>query len=240
MISTYSRLLELAGRRALSLMEMSQGDAERIFAFHGVNPRDLDAAELKAAYRRLIIANHPDKGGDANAAKEINAAFDVLAGKSKASAGPRGAGPSQGGPTAPPRDHTKNRDGSPNFTRIEGIKAYFDENRQPGARMTTVAGFDGTFQRHMFTVPATPEQYPMLADAMVTWQTGGANPYRCFAVTVQTEATEPVVKVIWADGRDLNPPMEFEHDSFNMNWSNDQSLTRKLRGMIEDYLAKIA
>jgi len=33
--------------------------------------------ELKAEYRRLALANHPDKGGDTETMKEINAEFDL-------------------------------------------------------------------------------------------------------------------------------------------------------------------
>lgn len=35
-------------------------------------------AELKKQYRKLILANHPDRGGDAAKAREIIAAYTIL------------------------------------------------------------------------------------------------------------------------------------------------------------------
>lgn len=35
-------------------------------------------ADLKRQYRKLAIANHPDKGGSTQAMQEINAEFETL------------------------------------------------------------------------------------------------------------------------------------------------------------------
>ncbi|HMN67389.1 MAG TPA: DnaJ domain-containing protein [Bdellovibrionales bacterium] len=40
--------------------------------------RDASAADVKAAYRKQIRANHPDHGGSETLAQRINAAYDVL------------------------------------------------------------------------------------------------------------------------------------------------------------------
>ena len=42
--------------------------------FKGINTLD----ELKAAYRKLAMANHPDHGGSLEAMQEINAEYDIL------------------------------------------------------------------------------------------------------------------------------------------------------------------
>lgn len=47
------------------------------YAVLGVQ-RGADLTEIKAAYRRLMLQHHPDKGGDLEAAKQINAAYEAL------------------------------------------------------------------------------------------------------------------------------------------------------------------
>ena len=39
---------------------------------------DCDQSEIKKAYRRLMLANHPDKGGSTDACKVLNHANDWL------------------------------------------------------------------------------------------------------------------------------------------------------------------
>lgn len=41
-------------------------------------PTDADYDSLKASYRRLSVALHPDKGGDADAFRRIQAAWETL------------------------------------------------------------------------------------------------------------------------------------------------------------------
>jgi DnaJ family protein A protein 2 len=40
--------------------------------------RNADADELKKAYRKLVLVNHPDKGGDPEKFKQIQKAYEVL------------------------------------------------------------------------------------------------------------------------------------------------------------------
>lgn len=47
------------------------------YATLGVHP-DADEAIIRAAYRRLMRDAHPDRGGDAQTARRLNEAFDVL------------------------------------------------------------------------------------------------------------------------------------------------------------------
>jgi len=41
-------------------------------------PRTADSSEIKNAYRKLAMKNHPDRGGDENKFKQINEAYDTL------------------------------------------------------------------------------------------------------------------------------------------------------------------
>jgi hypothetical protein len=53
--------------------------AEGIFRRYGVRePMKYTTEQLKKLYLALVKKNHPDKGGNADAMKEINAAYDVL------------------------------------------------------------------------------------------------------------------------------------------------------------------
>lgn len=51
----------------------------------GVN-RDSSEQEIKAAYRKLAMQHHPDKGGDATKFHEINEAYDTLSNPQKRAA----------------------------------------------------------------------------------------------------------------------------------------------------------
>ena len=45
--------------------------------------RNASPEQIKSAYRKLAMQNHPDKGGDAEKFKEIAAAYDVLGDEQK-------------------------------------------------------------------------------------------------------------------------------------------------------------
>ena len=46
-------------------------------------PRDATPAEIKKAYRKLAMKNHPDRGGDEDKFKKISAAYEVLSDNDK-------------------------------------------------------------------------------------------------------------------------------------------------------------
>mmetsp|Transcript_9231 Transcript_9231/g.11376 ORF Transcript_9231/g.11376 Transcript_9231/m.11376 type:complete len:416 (-) Transcript_9231:9-1256(-) len=52
-------------------------DTTKLYETLGVN-KDAEDKEIKKAYRKLAIKNHPDKGGDEAKFKEISAAYEIL------------------------------------------------------------------------------------------------------------------------------------------------------------------
>eukprot|EP01038_Epipyxis_sp_PR26KG_P007601 gene7601-10350_t len=52
-------------------------DTTKLYEILGVS-KDADESEIKKAYRKLALKNHPDKGGDVEKFKEISAAAEIL------------------------------------------------------------------------------------------------------------------------------------------------------------------
>lgn len=52
-------------------------DTNKLYEVLGV-PKTADEAEIKKAYKKLALKNHPDKGGDPEKFKEISAAAEIL------------------------------------------------------------------------------------------------------------------------------------------------------------------
>lgn len=60
-------------------------DTTKLYETLGVE-KSADAKEIKKAYRKLSLKHHPDRGGDEQKFKEINAAYEVLSDADKRSA----------------------------------------------------------------------------------------------------------------------------------------------------------
>ena len=63
--------------RAAKRVAPVRGDLTEARALLGVGA-DADAAEIRAAHRRLVADAHPDHGGTDEAARRLNAARDLL------------------------------------------------------------------------------------------------------------------------------------------------------------------
>jgi DnaJ homolog subfamily A member 2 len=62
--------------------EEKEVDTQELYDVLGV-AKDASEQEIKKAFRKLTLLHHPDKGGDENKFKEINAAYEVLANAEK-------------------------------------------------------------------------------------------------------------------------------------------------------------
>jgi len=62
--------------------EPEEVDNSKLYEVLGV-PKDANSKQIKKAYRKLAMKHHPDKGGDPEKFKEINAAHEVLSNEEK-------------------------------------------------------------------------------------------------------------------------------------------------------------
>jgi len=62
---------------------MFSASIERPSVFVDVSRETANAAKVKEARKRVMVANHPDAGGSHYLASKINEAKDVLSGKTK-------------------------------------------------------------------------------------------------------------------------------------------------------------
>jgi len=63
---------------------MTRAEAKQILHVREMNPhKDV----IREAHRRLLVANHPDKGGSTYIASKINEAKDVMLGKKSSNTG---------------------------------------------------------------------------------------------------------------------------------------------------------
>lgn len=230
---------------------MSPTEAIRLFKSLGIDDAaTLDAAGLQAVKRRLARQHHPDVGGNTATMALINAAYDALTKENgnarqhytgdepaaqrwpDAEATPTWAWAGYSG-GIPPRASISRQD----YRDVNYIKKRMWELSGHSTQQWHIQGFDGDFLRGFVTVFGSPKIFRDMAEAMVTWQTEGANSYDCRAVLVSRRGSkDKTVLLIWADGVYYgNDPIPIEHDSFNANAGNDPSFDRRLRQMI-DYL----
>jgi DnaJ homolog subfamily A member 2 len=65
-----------------SVDEEKDVDTQQLYDVLGV-PKEATEQDIRKAFRKLTLVHHPDKGGDENTFKEINAAYEVLSNKEK-------------------------------------------------------------------------------------------------------------------------------------------------------------
>ncbi len=58
--------------------ELLESVAEGIDLFKSILPKNYTLNDLKGAYKKLALANHPDRGGDLNKMKDVNLAYEQL------------------------------------------------------------------------------------------------------------------------------------------------------------------
>ena len=51
-------------------------DTQKLYDVLGVS-KEASEAEIKKAFKKMTLLHHPDRGGDENTFKEVNAAYEV-------------------------------------------------------------------------------------------------------------------------------------------------------------------
>ncbi len=212
-------------RSLITLVEMSEADARQVFFTNGVDPH-LSPDALKTAYRKLMMAHHPDRGGDLETAKSITSAYDTLKSLQRPFRSDDGHTPSAAEPEAQPQGAGFSMD-HPKFSHIDYVKWYFEQLTagQP-SQAWSVMNFDGHFFRNSFTIRGNADLFPKMAEVMIQWD----RHYDCAAVMVGTRAMleRGTIAVINVFHEEVKPMVTLEFDSFNLNPANDQQFCRKL------------
>lgn len=248
-MTSFFRLLENSGLGYFEFLleNMSRSQAVQVFDFHGVSSAgQLDPESLKSAWRNLLKQFHdpgnPEGYTQPEAVKEINAAYDVLKnggaqGRSKYSATGTPYEPSQpeneynarwawaghsGG--IPPNSRISRQD----YRDVNFIKKRMWELSGHSKQEWTIWAWDGHYFRNSTTVYGSPEIFHEMAEAMVVWNGQGGNPYDTVAV-LASKGKSRVLHVLYYNGEFLDTAPELpEHESFNLNPSNDQGFVNRL------------
>ena len=239
-------------RDYINLYEMTYPEAVRVFKRNGIDVTGMDANQLKLAYRRLIMANHPDRGGDEAKAKDINGAYDVL--EKGNPGGPRvDTSGFQWGPSTTQQRHEQRKQQRENpqddvwaqaghsggmrnsssiyrndYRDMNFFKKRMWELSGKSDKEWNIVAFDGSYFRSSITVFGSDKIFNDMADAMVIWNSHGGNPYKTRAVFVNRTNAPETLFLIYLDGKHISPPVPFRHDSFNANPGNDQQFVRSL------------
>lgn len=187
------------------LLEMTPAEAQEIL---GVKPGE----DVKDAYRRASLRNHPDRGGDEASMKAINRAFEVLSGKSQ--------------PERETRRSTRKTYANLDYC----LKTIEEESKKKGSTIPyTFWAWDGSFFRGVFTAKTNPESFPFAAKVMEMWN--DSFPHNTKAVFVSTGDNE--LLLLRLDRRDVSGENRtFSHESFNRNPGNDQEFVRELKNSL--------
>lgn len=201
--------------KSLLLEKMSPSDAIMVFKKFGVpDPLSLSKLELKDTWRELSKKHHPDTGGNDENMRAINSAYDILKnmGQKKATSNWDWSGDA----------------GSDNPRDINYVKRKaWDISGNPTPSKENeyhIWNWDGQYFRGSFTVFAIPAKLYEISKMMTDWD----DHFRSKAVFC-SRANEKVLHLVNLDGNEVSPPREFEHDSFNLNPSNDTSFVNMLR-----------
>ena len=224
--------------------------ADTIFADFGVpNASSLDKSKLKDFYIALVKKHHPDAGGRNSDMQYINAAYDVL----KSSYGkmhghehwPYGSD-DESWPNDPSQDDYDGNagwaqagwSGGAPFRSDIHKKSFEDLNfckktaweisgRPPFTKSNeySIWNWDGAYFRGLFSVYAIPEKLFEISKMMQVWDRW----FKSEAVFFTNKKDPNKIYLVNLRGKEVSPPKEFEHESFNSNAGNDQSFVNFLR-----------
>ena len=233
--------------------------ANTIFADFGVpNASSMEKTKLKNYYIALVKKHHPDAGGRNSDMQYINAAYDVLKSSPKSSGYDAGdeswshqkkyddyfghnsqrqqrsserpnkpSGWAQAGWSGgiPYNSHIYNETFHDlNFCK----KTAWEISGKPPCNKDneyTIWNWDGNFFRGVFSVYAVPEKLFEISKMMQEWDSW----INSTAVFFTKKNDSNRIYLVNLRGKEINPPKEFEHESFNANAGNDQSFVNFLR-----------
>lgn len=186
------------------ILEMTSDEAIRVL---GLRPGE----DVKSAYRRASLRNHPDRGGSEASMKEINRAFEVLSGKK-----------SEGKAKPTTRESYSNL----NYC----LQVIEEESFKKGqTRPYTFHAWDGMYFRGIFTAKTNPDSFPFASKVMEMWN--DSFPHNTKAVFV--EIGEKELLLLRLDRRDVSGDIRtFTHESFNRNPGNDREFVDELRSSL--------
>lgn len=219
----FIRLLE-SKISSIILEEMTPDQARTILQSYGARRQDLDPARLRSTWIGLVQKYHPDRtGGSSEILARINAAYDVLKGKTPSSQPPETGqqAPRQPAWQTDPRS-TYNGWAREDYTDLNWFKKRMWELSNQSRNKYTIWAFDGRYFRGTVTVFGSRDIYGEMAKAMVEYTTRGGNRYPVEAVFVQDENHPEVMMLVWQNGKNVRPPVPLEHESPNNNPSNDK------------------
>jgi hypothetical protein len=224
--------------------EMETSEALKIFGLTHTSIAHLTAKDLATRWKSLIRDVHPDNPDNQTRTHEagnINAAYDALK-KFKLDGiqvgSSRVGGESRYRWAPPPAWETDPRASYSainrhDFSDINYFKQQMWERSGGSGQKYHIDAFDGYFFRGSLTVFGSPQIFRSMADAMRIWNGSGCA-YNTRAVFVSVDSTPNKLFLIYADEVYYNPPVAFEHDSFNANASNDQNFVRRLPGILDE------
>jgi hypothetical protein len=201
-----------------------------------------DEKGLKAAYRRLAVLHHPDRGGDGRTMALINTAYHVLSQRAEAPPASNGAAPPRperypgetppwawagyaGGGLTPSAKISK-----PSYTDLNFVKKRMWELSGGSTEEWNLDSFNGRIFCGAFTVYGSPAIFDEMARATVE----GDRYNRVRAVFASRRAAEArELLLIWSDGIMHEPPIPMEHHSWNSNPANDLDFVRNLPKLLD-------
>lgn len=219
----------------------------------GPDAKSTSVDALKAFRREILKTIHPDKGGNEETAKDVNAAIDYLVAhdherlisneppkndrtgpewkgyydtSSQGSSVPKWAWAGHSGGAAPTFQIFSNDYSDVNFIK----KTMYFLSRGHDQDEFTLFAFDGHFFRSTLTVYGSKEILKEMAEAMFKWN---SRSHATRAIFYYTKSNPRDLYLIFADGKVYEHPILCEHESFNLNPSNDQSFVRKLPDMLD-------
>lgn len=228
----------------LATEDMTQADALRVFADHGVSAHMYDEKGLKAAYRRLAVLHHPDRGGDGRTMALINTAYHVLAQRAEMARAANGAA----SPRTEHRHHPETppwawagyagggltpsaKISKPSYTDLNFVKKRMWELSGGSTEEWNLDSFNGRIFCGAFTVFGSPAIFDEMARATVE----GDRYNRVRAVFASRRGDDNrELLLIWSDGLVHEPPIRFEHHSWNGNPANDLDFVRTLPKLLDE------